>query len=222
MAAGVRDAGALALSMFGRPIRNWTKFESSPVSDADIAVDRLLHERLANGRYLHRLAVRRKRRRSVPPRRALPLDCRSDRRHAGLSCRLAGLERLGGAGRQRPAGRRPVFMRRRASNSSWRSPVAARPATACRSRRPPAPRSNNLRIAGPRKLVERLTARKPSFSVMPRVALAGAAIGSGRAGHLRCRHRRSQQSRLGPCGCRSFGARSGWRAGAGWGRQRHL
>src|SRR3974390_1408823 len=47
MAASVRDAGALALSMFGRPIRNWTKFESSPVSDADIAVDRLLHERLA-------------------------------------------------------------------------------------------------------------------------------------------------------------------------------
>jgi hypothetical protein len=26
MAAGVRDAGALALSMFGRPIRTWTKF----------------------------------------------------------------------------------------------------------------------------------------------------------------------------------------------------
>jgi hypothetical protein len=38
MAASVRDAGALALSMFGRPIRTWTKFESSPVSDADIAV----------------------------------------------------------------------------------------------------------------------------------------------------------------------------------------
>jgi myo-inositol-1(or 4)-monophosphatase len=44
--AGVREAGALALSMFGVPIKNWTKFESSPVSDADIAVDRLLRERL--------------------------------------------------------------------------------------------------------------------------------------------------------------------------------
>ena len=44
MAAGVRDAGALALSMFGRPIRNWTKFESSPVSEADIAVNQLLQE----------------------------------------------------------------------------------------------------------------------------------------------------------------------------------
>ena len=46
LAAGVREAGALALSMFGTPIKNWTKFESSPVSDADIAVDRLLRERL--------------------------------------------------------------------------------------------------------------------------------------------------------------------------------
>jgi len=32
--------------MFGTPVKNWTKGESSPVSDADIAVDRLLHERL--------------------------------------------------------------------------------------------------------------------------------------------------------------------------------
>jgi myo-inositol-1(or 4)-monophosphatase len=46
LAACVREAGALALSMFGTPINNWTKFESSPVSDADIAVDRLLRQRL--------------------------------------------------------------------------------------------------------------------------------------------------------------------------------
>ena len=32
--------------MFGTPIKNWTKGESSPVSEADIAVDQLLHERL--------------------------------------------------------------------------------------------------------------------------------------------------------------------------------
>jgi len=46
LATCVREAGALALSMFGTPINNWTKFESSPVSDADIAVDRLLRQRL--------------------------------------------------------------------------------------------------------------------------------------------------------------------------------
>jgi myo-inositol-1(or 4)-monophosphatase len=46
LAACVREAGALALSMFGAPIKNWTKAGSSPVCEADIAVDRLLRERL--------------------------------------------------------------------------------------------------------------------------------------------------------------------------------
>jgi myo-inositol-1(or 4)-monophosphatase len=45
--AGVREAGALALSMFRKPMNNWTKGETqSPVSEADIAVDNLLRERL--------------------------------------------------------------------------------------------------------------------------------------------------------------------------------
>jgi myo-inositol-1(or 4)-monophosphatase len=43
----VRDAGSLALSMFGKPIKQWTKGPSlSPVCEADIAVDALLRERL--------------------------------------------------------------------------------------------------------------------------------------------------------------------------------
>jgi len=48
LAVSVREAGALALSMFGTPLKNWTKGESSPVSEADIAVDKLLRERLSN------------------------------------------------------------------------------------------------------------------------------------------------------------------------------
>jgi myo-inositol-1(or 4)-monophosphatase len=47
LAASVREAGALALSMFGEPLKNWTKGASSPVSEADIAVDELLRERLS-------------------------------------------------------------------------------------------------------------------------------------------------------------------------------
>jgi len=43
----VREAGALALRSFKRPVRSWYKGGNSPVSDADIAVDRLLRERLA-------------------------------------------------------------------------------------------------------------------------------------------------------------------------------
>jgi myo-inositol-1(or 4)-monophosphatase len=46
LTSSVREAGLLARSMFGTPVKNWTKGESSPVSEADIAVDRLLYERL--------------------------------------------------------------------------------------------------------------------------------------------------------------------------------
>ena len=39
LAACVREAGLLALSMFGKPLKNWTKGASSPVCEADIAVE---------------------------------------------------------------------------------------------------------------------------------------------------------------------------------------
>lgn len=42
----VRVAGALALERFGRPLKTWHKDNASPVSDADLAVDSLLRERL--------------------------------------------------------------------------------------------------------------------------------------------------------------------------------
>lgn len=46
LVATVREAGALALSMFGTDVRNWTKGASSPVSEADIAVNDLIRQRL--------------------------------------------------------------------------------------------------------------------------------------------------------------------------------
>ena len=42
----VREAGQLALSMFGTGVRNWIKGASSPVSEADIATNELLERRL--------------------------------------------------------------------------------------------------------------------------------------------------------------------------------
>ncbi len=42
----VREAGALALERFSRPLKTWHKDNASPVSDADLAVDRFLRERL--------------------------------------------------------------------------------------------------------------------------------------------------------------------------------
>jgi myo-inositol-1(or 4)-monophosphatase len=47
LAAIVREAGALAASTFGdAQLKHWTKHGDSPVTEADIAVDRLLRERL--------------------------------------------------------------------------------------------------------------------------------------------------------------------------------
>ena len=46
--AAVRDAGALALTTFQGTLKHWTKGQqNSPVSEADLAVDALLKERLA-------------------------------------------------------------------------------------------------------------------------------------------------------------------------------
>jgi myo-inositol-1(or 4)-monophosphatase len=42
----VREAGELALSLFRTELKNWTKGASSPVSEADIAVNDLLERRL--------------------------------------------------------------------------------------------------------------------------------------------------------------------------------
>ena len=42
----VREAGALALRMFKTELRHWIKGKSSPVSEADVAVDELLKDRL--------------------------------------------------------------------------------------------------------------------------------------------------------------------------------
>jgi myo-inositol-1(or 4)-monophosphatase len=42
----VQEAGALALSLFRTELKNWTKGASSPVSEADIAVNDLLESRL--------------------------------------------------------------------------------------------------------------------------------------------------------------------------------
>jgi myo-inositol-1(or 4)-monophosphatase len=46
----VTEAGHLALTLFRQNVRNWRKDDNSPVSDADIAVDRMLHARLMGAR----------------------------------------------------------------------------------------------------------------------------------------------------------------------------
>jgi fructose-1,6-bisphosphatase/inositol monophosphatase family enzyme len=46
LARAVREAGDLALTTFNASLKHWIKGKDSPVSEADIAVDNLLRERL--------------------------------------------------------------------------------------------------------------------------------------------------------------------------------
>ncbi len=46
----VREAGALALTLFRQRVRNWTKPDGTPVTEADLAVDALLRTRLQTQR----------------------------------------------------------------------------------------------------------------------------------------------------------------------------
>lgn len=50
LADTVREAGALALSLFRTDLKTWTKGASSPVSEADITVNDLIEARLAGAR----------------------------------------------------------------------------------------------------------------------------------------------------------------------------
>jgi hypothetical protein len=93
LADTVREAGALALSMFRTELRIWTKGASSPVSEADIAVNELIQARLQS------LAVGGKHRRLFASRQAHGLDHRSDRRHPRLFGRSGRLVCQRGAGR---------------------------------------------------------------------------------------------------------------------------
>jgi myo-inositol-1(or 4)-monophosphatase len=48
--AAVREAGALARSLFRQSVKRWTKSDGSPVTEADLAVDEALKARLAAAR----------------------------------------------------------------------------------------------------------------------------------------------------------------------------
>lgn len=50
LCAAVREAGALALTYYQRDIKQWDKSDDTPVSEADHAVNALLHEKLQGDR----------------------------------------------------------------------------------------------------------------------------------------------------------------------------
>jgi myo-inositol-1(or 4)-monophosphatase len=167
--AAVREAGVLALSMFQTPLKNWTKGPTlSPVSEADIAVDNLLRERLT----AHDSGIAWLSEESVddPARLAArqvwivdPID--------GTRAYLAGLPDWAVSAALVENGRpiaaclyAPVtaefFMARANAGASLNGAAIAATAGA---------ELAQARIAGPKNLLERFAAIAPPFTVVPRV-----------------------------------------------------
>jgi len=187
LAAAVREAGALARSLFQTPLKNWTKGPtSSPVCEADIAVNDLLRERLttAQGAKDPGIAWLSEESADDPRRLAAryvwivdPID--------GTRAYMAGLADWAVSAALVADGRpiaaclyAPVaddfFMARATAGATCNgAAIAATTGTALK----------DARIAGPKNLLERLAAVAPPFTAMPRVRslalrLAGVAQGS--------------------------------------------
>jgi len=163
----VRDAGALALSLFKTPLQNWTKGPaSSPVCEADIAVDRLLRQRLCGDDGFAWLSEE-----STDDRGRLaaryvwivdPID--GTRAYiAGhpdwaVSAALVEDGRPIAACLYAPASDEFFAATAKAGASRNGAPIAATPGADLQG----------ARVAGPRPLLERLAAAAPPFTVLPR------------------------------------------------------
>ena len=164
--ASVREAGALALSMFKTPLKNWTKGEAqSPVSDADIAVDNLLRERLTDDSiaWLSEESV------DDPVRLEAryvwivdPID--------GTRAYIAGLPDWSVSAALVENGRPVVACLFAPVSEEFYVAVAGAGATRNGATIAVSQGTDlaQARVAGPRKLLDRLQAVSPPFTVMPR------------------------------------------------------
>jgi myo-inositol-1(or 4)-monophosphatase len=164
----VREAGLLALSMFQKPLNSWTKGEAqSPVSEADIAADNLLRERLTAGNagiaWLSEESV------DDPARLDAryvwivdPID--------GTRAYIGGLPHWAVSAALVESGRPIVACLYAPVSDEFFMAVAGHGATRNGTAITVAPGAAlaNARIAGPRNLLSRLQAALPPFEVMPR------------------------------------------------------
>ena len=195
----VREAGALALSLFRTELKNWTKGASSPVSEADIAVNDLLESRLRS---------------ATPDYGWLSEESVDD--EARLGKRLVWIvDPIDGtrgylAGREdwcvsvalvedatpllaavfAPASDEFFFAMRGSGARAQR--CAALSAS-------PGAELDFSRVAGPKPLVERLSRSSGGDCASSPNRIAGAAAVPGRAGQPGCRVCRRPEPRLGPC-----------------------
>jgi len=167
LAAAVREAGRLALSMFRAPMQSWTKGPtSSPVCDADIAVDKLLRQRLTADSAIAWLSEES----ADDPSRLTaryvwvidPID--------GTRGYIEGLTDWAVSAALVENGRpvaaclyAPVAEEFFVANAGAGATLNGAPLTATTGAA-----LEHARIAGPKNLLERLTAVAPPFDVMPR------------------------------------------------------
>ncbi len=205
----VREAGALALSLFRTDLRNWTKGASSPVSEADIAVNDLLEDRLRS---------------ATPDYGWLSEESADDA--ARLGRRLVWIVDPIDGTRGYLAGRddwcvsvalventSPVL-------AAVFAPVSGEFFFAARGRgaerndarvhATPGVDLDFSRVAGPKPLVQRLSRAAGDVALHPRIRIVGAAAVPGRGRKSRCGVRRRPEPRLGPCGGQFDRAGSEW------------
>jgi len=168
LAEAVREAGALALSMFKTPLKNWTKGEAlSPVSDADIAADVLLRDRLTSNNG------------SIAWLSEESVDdlARLDARYVwivdpidGTRAYIAGLPDWAVSAALVENGRPVVGCLYAPVSDEFFFAVAGHGATrnGAAIAATPGAELAQARIAAPRRLLERLQAVAPPFAVMPR------------------------------------------------------
>jgi myo-inositol-1(or 4)-monophosphatase len=167
--AAVREAGVLARAMFGTPLKNWTKGPTaSPVSEADIAVDDLLRQRLDGGNdgiaWLSEESADDTRRLAARYVWIVdPID--------GTRAYIAGFPDWAVSAALVADGR-PVVACLYAPVADQFFAARAHAGASCNGMAIAATKGTQLdgaRIAGPRGLLERLTAVAPPFTAMPRL-----------------------------------------------------
>ena len=209
LAAAVREAGALALSLFRTELKNWTKGASSPVSEADIAVNDLLEQRLRSATpdygWLSEESV------DDPSRLGKhlvwivdPID--------GTRGYLAGKEDWC-VSVALVENEQPLLAAVFAPASDEFFFAARGQGASCNGVALHATSGTELdfsRVAGPKPLVERLRKTAGRHCAASANRFAGAAAVPGRRRPARCRFCGRPEPRLGPCRGRFDRARSGW------------
>ena len=182
LAQAVRAAGDLALTTFNSALKYWTKAKDSPVSEADIAVDHLLRDRL------HTIA---------PDAGWLSEETNDDRSRLdkrrvwvvdpidGTRAYIAGLLDWTISAALVEDGRPVIAALFAPAENEFFSAVVAEGAT-CNGQRLRASDGHSLegaRISGPRRITEQLAAMVPTVIALPRVhslALRFARVAQGR------------------------------------------